>query len=84
MPFGGNRTNSRADAGHLAGAGHVWTSLQKRCHPPMLGADAFLFEMLRLDGAFAPGDGQMTSTTYTRIALMKNAIHSTRLLGALW
>jgi hypothetical protein len=70
MPFGGNKTNSpsvRGDAGHLAGRGHVYTSPQKRCHPPMLGADAFLFEWIDLDGAFAPGDGQMISTTDTDI-----------------
>ena len=35
----------RADAGQLAGQGHVYTSPQKRCQPPMLGADGFLLEM---------------------------------------
>ena len=54
----------------------------------MLGADGYLFETFVLDGASAPGDGQMVSNIdvdrYARIALMKNAIRSTRLLSALW
>ncbi len=54
----------RAGAGHLAVRGHVCTSPQKRRgHPLMMGANAFLFEMLRINGAFAPGSDQMISST---------------------